>query len=143
MKKTYNLNQIQNVENAYWIFCDPMKNFIRKVNYKFVYCIICMLLFSLPGDCDPGYYISGSSCLPCGFGQYQPNRHQKMCLNCLTNQNTSTIASTSQSDCQSKTLIVISPFKYHYLYLMEVRVWCYVGCPKNTRSQNEILPETL
>ena len=35
MKKTYNLNQIKNVENGYWIFFgDPMNNFIRKLNYK-------------------------------------------------------------------------------------------------------------
>ena len=102
-----------------------------------------MFFFSLPGDCDPGYYISGSSCLPCEYGQYQPNRHQKMCLNCSINQNTSTMASTSQSDCQSKTLIVISLLYYHYSYLMEVRVWCYVGYTKNTRSQDKILPETL
>lgn len=55
----------------------------------------------LSGDCDPGHYISGDNCEPCGFAQYQPNRHADMCLNCSVNQNTSKIASTSQSACQS------------------------------------------
>ena len=43
-----------------------------------------------------------------------------------------------------KTYPVSSVYNvYHYSYLMEVRVWCYVGYTKNIRSQDKILPETL
>ncbi|KAJ8318331.1 hypothetical protein KUTeg_003422 [Tegillarca granosa] len=51
-------------------------------------------------NCDPGYKISGESCIPCGFGFYNSKRHQTHCMACTTNTNTSTEIATNATDCQ-------------------------------------------
>ncbi|XP_071145778.1 phospholipid-transporting ATPase ABCA1-like isoform X2 [Mytilus edulis] len=50
--------------------------------------------------CRPGYYIAGSSCLPCKIGTYQPNANQGSCIQCEDNLKTNATASTSENDCQ-------------------------------------------
>ncbi|XP_048248760.1 uncharacterized protein LOC124126022 isoform X2 [Haliotis rufescens] len=51
------------------------------------------------GNCSPGYQINGSSCEPCGHGEYQPLPAQDTCEPCGPDQNTSTTASTSRDQC--------------------------------------------
>nr|XP_034312620.1 uncharacterized protein LOC105346442 isoform X2 [Crassostrea gigas] len=79
---------------------------------KFEECVACPVKFTTTGpgmisednctllNCDPGSYISGTDCLLCDYGYYQPARHQKSCIQCGTNLNTSTQGASIQGECQ-------------------------------------------
>lgn len=59
-----------------------------------------LVIFTVSVDCDPGSYISGTDCLLCDFGYYQPARHQESCIKCGVNLNTSTEGASKQGECQ-------------------------------------------
>lgn len=63
-----------------------------------------LVIFTVSVDCDPGSYISGTDCLLCDYGYYQPARHQESCKQCETNLNTSIEGASTQGECQRKLI---------------------------------------
>lgn len=49
-----------------------------------------------------GSFVSGTNCLLCDYGYYQPARQQEYCIQCGTNLNTSSKGASKQEECQRK-----------------------------------------